>query len=87
MPFLDTTVVLNRVSEVVISLAHQQDFALVEQADEDLSFTRGTPTEHTGLLGSQPVAVRRNFLESRHASVVEQSVHLLDIVGESAPAS
>jgi hypothetical protein len=71
----------------VISSTHGQDLALVDQADEHLSFTGSTLAEYTGLLSPQPIAVRRDLSEARHTWIVENGVRLLDVVGKSAPAS
>jgi hypothetical protein len=71
VPFPDTPVILNRVAEIVISSTHRQDFALVEQADEHLSFTGSTPAEHAWLRSFQPVAIRCDLTEAWHTCVVK----------------
>jgi hypothetical protein len=76
--------VLNRISKVLVTIAHGQNLALLEQTHEDILILRSHTPEDAGLVQLQPCPVSANLSPLVVARIEQNSLDGFDVLRELA---
>jgi len=84
VPLPHLSMVLERIAKVLVTIAHRQDFALLDQANEDVLVLSSHSPENAGLVQLQPSAVSANLSPFVVAGIKQDGVNGLNVLRELA---